>query len=43
MSERVIDRRDVTVRDVLQKVFDRNDYEVDIEVLKWKERIIERY
>lgn len=43
MSERVIDRRDVTVRDVLQKIFDRNDYEVDIEVFKWKERIIERY
>lgn len=34
MPERVIDRRDVTVRDVLQEAFNRYDYEIDIEVLK---------
>lgn len=33
MPERVIDRGDVTVRDVLQEAFNRYDYEIDIEVL----------
>lgn len=34
MPERVIDRGDVTVRDVLQEAFNRYDYEIDVEVLK---------
>lgn len=35
MPERVIDRGDVTVRDVLQEAFNRYDYEIDVEVLKY--------
>lgn len=35
MPERVIDRGNVTVRDVLQEAFNRYDYEIDVEVLKY--------